>query len=255
MMYITWGVAMPSHAMTQSRPAPPSPVLATGVVVPTPRSSPPPAAESGTGAVGRAAVADACPERVEAPRVLQVAVLLRAAGQGDSGAWEEILRRYSGVVVARVRSFRLQDADALDAAQMTWLRLAENIHRIRHPEHLGGWLATTASRECLRLLRQAKRTPTPTDAGMVNVADAAVGPEQRVIDAETARTLRELLAELPPGRHRLLRALFTEHPRPYAELATSLGIPLGSIGPTRARALRQLRQMLDEHHLAPQAQP
>ncbi|HZD15087.1 MAG TPA: sigma-70 family RNA polymerase sigma factor [Pseudonocardiaceae bacterium] len=221
-----------------------------GAALPAPRSPiPPPAAGSNTGAGGtsRRGGHPPSPGRGD-PGVLEVAELLRGAGQGEAGAWEEILRRYSGAVVGRVHSFRLQDADALDAVQMTWLRLAENIHRIRHPEGLGGWLMTTASRECLRILRQAKRAPIPADTVMAAVADPAVDPEQRVIDAETARTLRELLAELPAGRRRLLRALFTEHPQSYAELATSIGIPLGSIGPTRARALRQLRQMLDEHH-------
>ena len=184
---------------------------------------------------------------------LEIAELLLGAGDGDPVAWEEILRRYSRVVFARVRTFRLQEADALDAVQMTWLRLAENSHRIQHPECLSGWLATTASRECLSILRRAKRTPTPIEAVVDNVVDPAVGPEQRVIDAETAQALRKLVAELPPRRRALLRALFTDHPRPYAELAASTGIPVGSIGPTRARALFQLRQMLDDHHLAPQA--
>ena len=183
---------------------------------------------------------------------LEVAELLLKAGEGDPVAWEEILRRYSSVVLAKVRTFRLQDADALDAVQMTWLRLAENSHRIQHPERLRGWLATTASRECLHILHQAKRTPTPTDAVVDNVADPSVGPEQRVIDAETAQMLRSLVAELPPRRRTLLRALFTDRPQPYVELAASTGIPVGSIGPTRDRALCQLRQMLKDHQLAPQ---
>ncbi|MDQ3885830.1 MAG: sigma-70 family RNA polymerase sigma factor [Actinomycetota bacterium] len=184
---------------------------------------------------------------------LDVAELLLEAGEGDPVAWEEILRRYSSAVFAKVRTFRLQDADALDAVQMTWLRLAENIHRIQHPERLGGWLASTASRECLNILRQGKRAPAPTDAVVDNVVDPSVSPEQRVIDAETAQTLRNLVAELPPRRRTLLRELFTDHPRPYAELAASTGIPIGSIGPSRGRALCQLRQMLDNHHFTPQA--
>ena len=184
---------------------------------------------------------------------LGVAELLLGAGEGDPGAWEEILRRYSGLVLARVRSFRLQDADALDVVQATWLRLAENSHRIQHPEYLGGWLATTADRECLRILRQAKHAPVPTDSAAENEADPSVGPEQRVIDAETRQTLRNLVAELPARRRTVLRALFTDHPRSYAELAASTGIPVGSIGPTRDRALRQLRQMLEDRQLAPQA--
>src|ERR671917_1348166 len=84
--------------------------------------------------------------------------LLLSIRDGDPAAWDEILRRYCKLVSTTVRSFRLQEADALDAVQMTWLRLAENAHRVQFPERLGGWLATTARRECLHLLRQAKLT-------------------------------------------------------------------------------------------------
>ncbi len=182
---------------------------------------------------------------------LEVAELVLGAGEGDPVAWEEILRRYSAVVVARVRAFRLQEADALDAVQMTWLRLAENIHRIQHPEQLGGWLTTTARRECLHIMRKAKRTPCAHEAVVDNVVDPAVGPEECVIDAETGQGPRGLVAGLPQRQRLLLQELFTECPRPYAELATSIGIPVGSIGPTRGRALCQLRQMLEDHHVVP----
>ena len=231
---------MPAFSTTRSRPTPPCSVHGPGAALPPPRQRPPsPGAHPATTGYGTAAT-------------LEVAELLLKAGEGDPVAWEEILRRYSSVVLAKVRTFRLQDADALDAVQMTWLRLAENSHRIQHPERLRGWLATTASRECLHILHQAKRTPTPTDAVVDNVADPSVGPEQRVIDAETAQMLRSLVAELPPRRRTLLRALFTDRPQPYVELAASTGIPVGSIGPTRDRALCQLRQMLKDHQLAPQ---
>lgn len=183
-----------------------------------------------------------------------VADLLLRARDGESAAWEEIVRRYSSVVFATVRSFRLQDADVFDAVQMTWLRLAENSHRVQYPERLAGWLATTARRECLHILRQqAKHTPAPADAVAENVIDPGVGPEQRVIDRDTAQTLWRLVAELSPLRRTLLRALFTDNPRPYTEVARTAGIPAGGIGPTRARALQQLRRRLDEYGLGPGA--
>ncbi|MDQ4021838.1 MAG: sigma-70 family RNA polymerase sigma factor [Actinomycetota bacterium] len=187
---------------------------------------------------------------------LNVAELLLGVREGNPAAWEEIVCRYGTMVFAKVRTFRLQDVDTLDAVQMTWLRLAENAHRIQHPERLGGWLATTASRECLHILRQAKRTPTPTDAVMDNVTDPAVDPEQGAIDAETARAMRtvwDLVDKLPPLQRTLLRALFTDNPRPYTEVARTTGLPPGGIGPTRARALHQLRSMLNEHGLGPGA--
>jgi len=176
-------------------------------------------------------------------------LLLRACDR-DSKAWDEIMRRYSGAVFAKVRSFELQDADARDAVQMTWLRLAENCHRIQFPEHLGGWLATTASRECLRILRhQAQHAPTPPDAAARQAADESVGPEQHAVDSDTAARLWGLVATLPPRRQTLIRELFVNNPRPYAEVARNTGIPTGGIGPTRARALKQLRRRLDERGL------
>lgn len=183
-----------------------------------------------------------------------VADLLSHARDGDRRAWEELIRRYSSVVFATVRSFRLQDADVLDAVQMTWLRLAENSHRVQYPERLAGWLATTARRECLHILRQqARHAPAPAETVVENVVDPGMGPEQRVIESDVARTLWNLVGELSPIRRTLLRALFTDNPRPYAEVARTAGIPPGGIGPTRARALQQLRRRLDEHGMGPEA--
>jgi len=184
-----------------------------------------------------------------------VADLLRRANDGEPLAWDEILRRYGKLVSATVRSFQMQDADALDAVQITWLRLAENAHRVQCPERLAGWLATTARRECLRILRRATLAPNLCHTAPDTVADPSMGPEQRVIDADTIRTLWTIVAELPPRWRALLLALFTDHPRPYAEVARVAGIPLGGIGPTRARALRQLRGRLNADGLGPDAWP
>lgn len=190
--------------------------------------------------------------RVETTGNESVSELLRLAGQGDAAAWKEIVRQYGGVVFAAVRSFRLQEADVLDAVQMTWLRLAENAHRVRDPQRLGGWLTTTARREAMRILRhQTKHTLLPAEAAAECVADLAHGPEQRVIHRETERIVSELVAELTPSRRTLLRALFSDNPGRYRDVARFLGIPAGGIGPTRARALRQLQGRLDQLGLGP----
>lgn len=182
-----------------------------------------------------------------------VADLLPRVSDGDPAAWEEVVRRYDKLVSATVRSFRLQDADALDAIQTTWLRLAENAHHVLRSERLGGWLAATARHECLRILRQTKPSPGPLETVADTVADHAVGPEQRAIEGDAARTLWNLVEELPTRQRTLLRALFTDHPRPYAEVAHIAGIPPGAIGPTRARALQHLREKLDEYGMGPAA--
>lgn len=182
--------------------------------------------------------------------------LLRQVCDQDPTAWEEIVRRYSAAVGTKVRSFRLQDADALDAVQTTWLRLAENCSRIQLPDHLSGWLATTASRECLRILRyQTQHTPASPDVVAQRAIDLSVGPEQRVVDTDTAEQLWSLVSTLSPRRQTLLRELFYDDPRPYEEVALSTGIPTGGIGPTRARALTQLRRRLDERGLGQRTCP
>jgi RNA polymerase sigma factor (sigma-70 family) len=178
-----------------------------------------------------------------------VAELLARVNDGDQVAWEEVVGKYNNLVSATVRAFRLQNADALDAMQATWLRLAENTHRVQWPERLGGWLATTARHECLRILRHAKPTQDLTETLADTLADPSPGPEQQAIEADVAQTLWNLVEELTPRQQTLLRALFADHPRPYAEVAHAAGIPPGAIGPTRARALRQLRDRLNERGL------
>ena len=176
-----------------------------------------------------------------------IADLLPRVGDGDSAAWEEILRRYGMLVSATVRSFRMQDADTLDAVQTTWLRLAENAHQVQHPARLGGWLATTARRECLRILRHITPIPNLFGSSLEAVADPSAGPEQTAIETDSTRSLWKHVDELSPRQRTLLRALFADNARPYAEIASAVGIPPGAIGPTRTRALQQLRDRLDKH--------
>ncbi len=177
------------------------------------------------------------------------AELLLRIGDGDPTAWDEIVHRYGKLVSATVRSFRLQDADALDATQTTWLRLAEHLHQIQQPDRLAGWLVTTARRACLNILRQT--TLTLFDAVAETVAEPSADPEQRIIDADITRILWNFISELSPRQQAVLRTLFTHHPQPYAEAARTTGIPPGGIGPTRARALAQLRDRLKQHGLEP----
>jgi RNA polymerase sigma factor (sigma-70 family) len=182
-----------------------------------------------------------------------IASLLPRVANGDPRAWEEILHRYSTLVSATVRSFRLQEADTLDAIQTTWLRLAQNVHRIQHPDRLGGWLATTARRECLRILQHIRRTPILSTTVQENLTDPSTGPEQSAVDADIIRWLWKYVDELPPRRRAILQALFTNNATPYTKIATITGMPPGGIGPTRTRALQQLRQKLDQHN--PQEEP
>ena len=171
----------------------------------------------------------------------EVDALLPRLARSEPAAWREVVTRYERLVRARVRGFRLQPADAEDAVAATWLRLAQNASRIQHAERLAGWLSTVAGRECLRLLDHSAHAGIPVEDVGLAMPDTTAGPEQRALDAETARELRALVASLPRRRRLLIAALFGEESWSYDRISADIGIPTGSIGPTRARALDQLR--------------
>jgi RNA polymerase sigma factor (sigma-70 family) len=150
------------------------------------------------------------------------------------------------LVTAKVRSFRLQDADTLDAIQMTWLRLAESYHQIKRPECLGSWLATTAARESLHIVRRDKRATPGLPEAMAQMADPSGGPEDQAVRADIVRVVRDLIDRLTPERRELLSSLFAEDRPSYADLSRRSGIPIGSIGPTRARTLAHLKLVLEK---------
>jgi RNA polymerase sigma factor (sigma-70 family) len=176
---------------------------------------------------------------------LDVAVLLDGIGRNDPHAWAEIIRRYGRFVTAKARSFRMQDADVHDAVQMTWVRLGERSHAITQPERLSGWLATTVTRECWLILGRTRRLVYISDA-IQERPDLGDEPERLAVDRDTATILNAAVAQLPPPARDLVNALFGPEPLPYAELSRRFDMPIGSIGPTRARHLRRLRGMLAE---------
>ena len=172
--------------------------------------------------------------------------LLHAATDGDQLAWRELVHRFGPAVTHTIRSLGLQHADARDAEQRTWLQLLENASRIREPAALGGWLRTTARRECLRIIRERWRVEPLDVSDGDRFRDPDTDVEQAVVDADTVRRLRSLMAALSPRAAMLLTELFGDEPPGYAELADRTGIPVGSIGPTRGRALQLLRRLFDE---------
>jgi len=171
-----------------------------------------------------------------------VPVLVRAASNGDPQAWEALIDRFLPMVRGVIGRFRLPPADAADVNQTVWLRLVEHLGDLREPAALPGWLATTARREALRSLQTHGRT-FPVDPQGTTLADGVDETEvdREILERERARALREGLAELPAQRRELLELLATDPPPSYEEVSGRLGIPVGSIGPTRARALQQLR--------------
>lgn len=179
----------------------------------------------------------------EAP-IRELVALVR---KGDAEAWNTLTDRYTNLLWSIARGLRLNDADAADAVQSTWLRLVENLDSIRNPERLGSWLATSMRRECYDVHRRSARVqvgapgrtddwaalPDPTDP-----LDVALLRDER--DAELWRAV----GRLKPHCQRLLRVLVADPPPSYAEAAAALDVPVGSVGPTRQRCLRCLRELL-----------
>ena len=171
-----------------------------------------------------------------------VALVTRASG-GDQDAWFEIVDRYAPLVYTICTRYRLSNHDIEDVAQNVWLLLVEQLGKLRVPAALPGWLATTTARECLRVVtatHKAERLGTGLDDSALFVADAAI--DEEILMAEQHAALRAAFAELPSRCQQLLSMLISDPPRSYAEIHAELGIPVGSIGPQRARCLERLRR-------------
>jgi RNA polymerase sigma factor (sigma-70 family) len=170
--------------------------------------------------------------------------LLAQAAAGDERAWNALVAQHTRLLWSVARSYRLDQADAADVVQTTWLRLLEHLHRIEDPTRLVGWLVTTARRECLRVLRRSGRERLVVDEdAALDIVDDDDPVETRLITDERNATLWRAFRRLPERCQRLLR-IAVAMPQAYDEVSTALGMPVGSIGPTRARCLVQLRKLL-----------
>jgi RNA polymerase sigma factor (sigma-70 family) len=176
--------------------------------------------------------------------------LLAAAAKGDQSSWDALIARYNGLLWYITRSFELSVADGADAVQNTWLRLVENLDRIQEPDRLGSWLATTARRECLLMLRRRTRERVNVTADwLVDVPAPAGSADEAILLGERDAALWRALRLLSERCQRLLRVLMASPPPSYAEVAAALDLAVGSIGPARQRCLGQLRSLVSADEL------
>jgi RNA polymerase sigma factor (sigma-70 family) len=170
-----------------------------------------------------------------------VSRLVRRAAEGDQRAWDELIDEFAGLVWGIARAFRLGDVDAADVSQTTWLRLVENLDRLQDPSRVGAWLATTARRQCIEQLRHASRV-SPRGDDLPEPVSTSPDPDAALLTSERDHALWTALERLPNRDRRLLRMLMADRAPSYAEISAALEMPIGSIGPTRARALERLRR-------------
>jgi RNA polymerase sigma factor (sigma-70 family) len=178
------------------------------------------------------------------------ATLLRACRDGDAEAWELLVRRYQRLIYAIARRSGLSEELAGEVFQRVCMSLLKYLPSIEQPERLGAWLATTTRRETWRLLRQENRVPgaTTDEEEAQLVMDNAPLPDEVFERIERQATVRRALGEIDERCRTLLTLLFYRaEPAPYSEIAAAIGVPEGSIGPTRARCLQKLQRALEKY--------
>lgn len=168
-----------------------------------------------------------------------VVTLLESAEHGMESAWREIYRRYSPLVLSVCRHYGIVGADADDVSGQVWLHLVQGLSTIREPAALPGWLTTTASRQCLRLLKD-KRRQIPSTEEILDQVEPQV--DNSLLAEERRTAVRDGFVQLSERDQKLLAMLFSDPPTPYADISSTLGMPIGAIGPTRRRCLSRVRR-------------
>ena len=179
------------------------------------------------------------------------AALVARCLEGDASAWALLVRRYQRLVYAIVRRAGLDEHAAGDVFQTVFARLVQSLARIQDPNRLQAWIVTTAKRETLLQLGRSRRmvSMTPIDESSEGAEwefpDPAPLPEDALAELQELEQVRMALDKLDDRCRALLRLLFRDGDTiTYDDVARELDMPVGSIGPTRARCLDKLRRLV-----------
>lgn len=184
-----------------------------------------------------------------APRDL--GALVEAAVADDPRAWDLLVKEFTPMIRGIARRHRLGSFDQDEVVQRTFLALVRNIGRMRDPLSVGAWIATTARRACLSVIRDGGREVPTADVCELDVLDGA--PDDRLLEDERRAAVRSATTSMPAHQRELVAALSIEPSLSHRQVSERLGIPIGSIGPTRQRCLERMRKdprvsmLLDEH--------
>jgi len=170
--------------------------------------------------------------------------LVARARNGDKQAWDALVERFAPLIWSICRRHQLGATDADDVSQSVWLRLVDQLDRVREPAALPGWLVTTTQRECRRVVRTVRGSrPVAYVLDVENLPDElARTADHELLEAERHAALRQAFGALDPFSRQLVALLIQDPPVPYTEISARLGIAVGSIGPSRARCLEKLRR-------------
>ena len=169
-----------------------------------------------------------------------IASLVSAARSGDNLAWSHLVERFDGMLRSVARSYRLSPADVDDAVQATWVQLYEHVDSVRDTAAVAAWLATTVRRQSLHILQRRVRECL-TDEPELMVSEHGEAPDATLIDGERRLVLTRALSTLPDRQRDLMTLIASETPPDYKQIGETLGMPIGSIGPTRARCMARLQ--------------
>ena len=173
--------------------------------------------------------------------------VVAAAASGDEAAWNHLVDRYDGLVASRVRAVGgLAHQDYEDAAAATWLRLVDVIASLRHGDAVGGWLATTAYREALRIARTRRRRSAMETELLAEATGAEMDLDVGILRAHLRSVLPDVMRHLSPTGRLVLTAYLWDPGASYHEISVGYGIRIGSIGPIRERVFDKLRVALGE---------
>lgn len=173
--------------------------------------------------------------------------LARRCADGDELAWDTLVRRYRRLVYAVPNRARLPEDQIEEVFHQTFAKLAERIGTIRDRERVRSWMVTTARRLTIDFIRarQGSRQVDMEDEAIASIADESEGAAESLERLERQHLVRQAMLRIGERCRRLLSALFYRtgpDPPSYDGVSEELGIPIGSIGPTRARCLRKLRE-------------
>ncbi len=163
---------------------------------------------------------------------------------GDPAGLDDLVKLMTPVLWQVVRAHRLSVDLAEDVVQTTWLALVRSRDNVRDPVAVGAWLTTTARREAWRVSKLDGRDTPVEDEDLALMVPDAVSAESTAVDLDEQRSLWRAVDALPLRCRQLLRIVAFEHRPDYQQLAVELGMPVGSIGPTRGRCLAKLRAAL-----------
>jgi RNA polymerase sigma factor (sigma-70 family) len=177
-------------------------------------------------------------------RSARMADLLAAARQGSEDALGQMVTELSPLLWQVARAAGLSSGDAEDVLQTTWMRLVAHLGDIHDSAALTSWLVTTTKREAWRVSAEGRRQLPADQESFAELPDQGPGSEEQVITEDQRRVLWAAIGQLSRRCQELLR-IIAFAPRPdYTAVAAALGMPVGSIGPTRGRCLAKLRVLL-----------